>query len=340
MKKTLKFIGTSLCGIALLTGCNNNKENDEIKANINNGSENVFDGLKEGTTNVTLQDIYDSLRENSANQLVADKLVEIIAEKVLSDDIWKQRYNKKIEEKILEMAKSDSYKDSNGVFSEELLVKTLKSQLYNVTCEVDNYGPTYTDSTKTVIDKYTLCNYDEYAEKALKVEVLEELLKEKYVYEKVLKDKPTLIDTKKTRYVEYITLDGSKENAFEFLTDSVEKLKAENSSTTLETIKDEWVEKLIEEVEKKYEKINTIDDKDGSILKEFTNEFNYSKEEGLRLKKKDVYESDYYVAKAINNDNKDILNTTLVERILSDNVLEDSAKKTIKIIINIIWFLH
>lgn len=330
MKKTIKFVGISLCGLALLAGCKT-KTTDEISANISDGSENVLEGLKSNVKNLTLQDIYDTLKNNSANESVANKLIEIVADQVLNNDTWKARYNKKVEEKLLELAKNDSYKDSNGVFSEELLVKTLKSQLYNVTCEVDKYGPTYTDSTNTVIDKYMQCDYTDYANKALKVEVLSELLKEKYVYDKVLKEKPTMIDTKKTRIVEYITLDGSNEDAFEFITEAVQKLKAENSTETLETIKDAWVEKLIKEVEAKYNKINTIDDKDGAILKEFTNEFNYSKEEGLRLKKKAIYDETYYTKQTINNDNKDILNTTLVERILSDNVLEANAKKTLEI---------
>lgn len=330
MKKTIKFVGISLCGLALLAGCKT-KTTDEVKANISDGSENVLEGLKSNVKNLTLQDIYDTLKNNSANESVANKLIEIVADQVLNNDTWKARYNKKVEEKLLELAKSDSYKDSNGVFNEELLVKTLKSQLYNVTCEVDKYGPTYTDSTNTVIDKYMQCDYTDYANKVLKVEVLSELLKEKYVYDKVLKEKPTMIDTKKTRIVEYITLDGSNEDAFEFITEAVQKLKAENSTETLETIKDAWVEKLIKEVETKYNKINTIDDKDGAILKEFTNEFNYSKEEGLRLKKKAIYDESYYTKKTINNDNKDILNTTLVERILSDNILEANAKKTLEI---------
>ncbi len=330
MKKTIKFVGISLCGLALLSGCTN-KGNNEVKANISNGNESVLEGLNSDVKDLTLQNIYDTLKANSANETVANKLIEIVSELVLNNDTWKARYNEKVEEKILELAKSDSYKDSNGVFNEELLVKTLKSQLYNVTCEVDKYGPTYTDSTKTVIDDYTLCDYTDYVNKTMKVEILTELLKEKYVYDKVLKDKSTMIDTKKTRIVEYITLDGSNKDAFKFITEAVEKLKAENSTATLETIRDEWTAKLIKEVEDKYNKINTIDDKDGAILKEFTNEFSYSKEEGLRLKKKSVYDGTYYNKQTINNDNKDILNTTLVERILSDNVLEENAKKTLKI---------
>lgn len=327
MKKTLKFIGTSLCGIALLAGCTKS-DDDGIKANINNGTENVFEGLKDNVDNITLQQLYDDLKDSSGNVQVANKLVETISDLVLNDNTWKVRYETKMNEKLLELAKKETYEDDNGVFSEELLVRDLKSKLYSVTCDVDNYGPTFTDATKTVIDQYTLCDYTDYKNKALKLEVLTELLNEKYVYDKVLKDKPTLIDTKKTRTIEYITLDSSNEDADDFIKEAVNKIK---SGSTLESIKDEWVEKLIKEVQDKYQKINTIDDKDGAIFKEFTNEFNYSKEEGLRLKKKDIYDGVYYGKQTINNDNKSVLNTTLVERILSDNILDETVRKTIKI---------
>lgn len=330
MKKTIKFIGASLCGLTLLAGCTK-KDTSKVDANIKNGDETILDGLKDGVSNITLKQIYEDMKSSQANEASADKLVEIVADLVLNDDVWKARYEAKAKEKILELAKKSDYKNSSGEYDEQLLVNALKSQLYSITCEPDLYGPTYKDSSKTIIDKYTLCDYTDYINRALKMEILTELLNEKYVYDKVLKDKPTLIDTKRTRIVEYITLDGSNDDAFTFLTESVSKLKAENSTTTLETIKNEWIEKLIKEIEDKYNKINTIDDKDGAILKEFTNEFNYSKEEGLRIKKKNVYEGNYYNNEVINNDNKDILNSTLVERILSENVLEDSSRKTFKI---------
>lgn len=330
MKKTIKFIGASLCGLTLLAGCNN-KENPKVNANIKNGDEVTLDGLKDGISNVTLKQIYEDMKSNQANELLADKLIEIVGDLVLNNDVWKARYEAKAKEKIEELAQKSDYKNSNGEYDEQLLVNALKAQLYSITCEPDIYGPTYKDSSKTIIEKYTLCDYTDYINRALKVEILTELLNEKYVYDKVLKDKPTLIDTKRTRIVEYITLDGSNDDAFSFITEAVSKLKAENSTTTLETIKDEWIEKLIKEIDDKYSKINTIDDKDGAILKEFTNEFNYSKEEGLRIKKKAVYDGNYYNNEVINNDNKDILNSTLVERILSENVLEDSSRKTFKI---------
>ena len=334
MKKSLKRIGLSLCALLMIAGCscNKNDEKESVKANINNGTENIVSGLTEGTTNITLQKLYDDLKADLGNEKAAEKLLDIVANAVLSSDTWKNRYEEKMSEKLLELVEEDEY-FINGEFSEESLVKALNAELYNITCSTTEpvYGPTYKNAEKTVVDKYLLCDYSDYKEKALKIEVLTELLNEKYVYDKVLKDKSNLLTTKKARLVEYVTISSSKDYSFEFITEQVKKLAEENSTLTLEGIANLWEEKLIAEVEENYNKINTKDDSKGTIMQDFTNGYKYSKEEGLRLKKQEVYAENYYNKVVITNDSKDILNTTLVNKILSDNVLDANAGKTIEI---------
>lgn len=331
MKKSLKGIGLSLCALLVLAGCSN-KNDDSIKANIKNGEGSIVSGLTEGTKNITLQAIYDDLKAEVGNEKAADKLIEIVASAILSDAKWQARYDAKIEERLMKLAESADYK-VNGQFNEELLVSTLKAGLYNITCGTSEpvYGPTYKDSEKVVVDKYLLCDYSDYADKVLKMDVLEEIMKEKYVYDKVFVDKTNILTTKKTRLVEYISFDTANEDAFKFMTEAVAKLAAENSTETLETIAKSWEEKLIADIENSYSKIGTKDDSNGTKLQEFTNGYKYSKEEGLRLKKQAVYNTDYYSRVIINSDNKSVLNTTLVERILSENVLDQDAEKTFKI---------
>ena len=338
MRKSLKRMALSLCSVLLLAGCSCNKENEDIniKANINNGDVTVLSGLKEKVENVTLQQIYDDLKANHGNKYAANKLLEIIAEQELADPKWQERYVAKMEEKLLEMAKGTDYQ-VNGVFNEELFVKSLESQLYTVTCE-NGYGPTYKDVEidglvveDASIDKYLLCDYVDYEERALKVQVITELLNEKYIYDKVLEDKANLLSTKKARLVEYLSIISSESESFEFITDAVKQLSEENSQITLLDVEKQWVEKLEEDIKAKYDKINTKDDSNGSTMQDFTNGYKYSKEEGLRIKVSAIEASSYYEKKVITSDNKSILNDTLVEKILSENVLDSKAEKTIKI---------
>lgn len=335
MKKSVKGLGLSLCALLILSGCSCNKNKDDdasVKANINNGSESILSGLTEGTNNVTLQNLYDDLKAQYGNTKAANKLVELVASGVLSDSKWHERYDAKMEEKLEQLTKDSKYQ-VNGEFSEELLVKELTAQLYNITCESTDpvYGPTYKESEKINVDKYLLCDYSDYKEKALKLEVLTELLNEKYVYDKVFADKANILTAKKARVVEYVAISNGEEFSFEFITDAVNKLAEENSTVTLEQIAKLWEEKLISEVEAKYAKINTSEDSTRTLLQDFTGGYKYSKEEGLRKKKQTIYSGSYYERTVITSDSKSILNTTLVERILSDNVLDVNSEKTIKI---------
>lgn len=339
MRKGLKGLSLSLCAMLLLAGCSCKKDEDDnsVKADIKDGSSEVLSGLKEDTKKLTLQNLYDDLKATYGNEVAADKLIEIIADAEITEE-WVGRYAAKIEEKMMELVKNEAYQ-VNGEFSEELLVADLRAQLYNIDCtNANGFGPTYKapentgDPENVVVDKYLLCNYKDYQEKALRLEVLKELLNEKYVYEEVLKEKETLFKTKKARLVEYITIDTSKDFSFEFITDAVESLK---NGESLENIAEDWKGKLVEELEEKFNKIGTKDDSTGTIMQEFTGEYKYDKEEGRRLKTKEIYDGVYYNRTIITTDSKDILNTTLVDILLSENVIptseEDKSNKTIKI---------
>jgi len=328
MKKNMKKLGLSLCAVLLLAGCSCKKEEDNsVKANINNGSETIVAGLGEDVNSDTLQKLYDDLKSQLGNEVAANKLLKYVADSIKSDATWNERYNAKINEKLLKLTEDKNYQ-IDGVFSEELLVKSL-DVLYNVTCENNTYGPTYkNDGT---IDEYLLCDYTSYINKVLDLEVLTELLNEKYVYDKVLKDKTNLLTTKKVRLVEYISISSNEDYSFDFLTEAVEKLSAENSTVSLEDVKTLWEEKLVEELMVKYNKINTKDDANGSIYQEFTGNYEYTKDEGLELKKKAIYDGNYYDKVVITSDSNSILNATLIERILSENVLSETAEKAIEI---------
>ena len=168
MKKIFSKASLPLCAMLLLAGCSCSKDNnDSIKANIGDGEAALVTGQKDAAKAYSLQDVYDSLKATSANELVADKLVEIIGDLVLFTDdkageTWESRYDAKIEEKLKALVNNDSYK-LNGKFNEELLKITLNSQLYNVTCTVGE------DLTPGEGLEELTCDYSNYIQKALRV---------------------------------------------------------------------------------------------------------------------------------------------------------------------------
>lgn len=336
MKKMVKGLGLSLCAMLLLTGCSCKKDEDnDTTANITNPNDSVLSGLKEGVTSVTLEEVYNDLKATYGNDVAAQKLLKTVYDLVvLNDPVWKGRYNAKVDEKLAELEKNSKYQDSKGIFNEELLVKTLNSEdLYNVTCTNNTYGPTYKQNGD--IETYRLCDYTNYVEKELKLDIVKEILNEKYIYDKVIgADNKNVLTTKKSRLVEYISIDyksddiASEEEAIAFIKENIDLLDDDNSTLTLKNIADKWTAKKLEEVQKKYDSIGTKDDKDGKNLQDFTNKFTQDKSVGLRQKREAVNNTKYYDEVYINSDNKSILNSTLVERILSEDVVSEGTIKT------------
>ena len=331
-KRMFKGLGLSLCAMLLLAGCSYKKEDPSTKANISNPSAEIVSGLKDGVDSITLQKLYDDLKAANGNSVAATRMMQIVSDIVLSDQTWKDRYDAKVEEKLSALTKSDDYK-ANGVFDEELLVKALKAQTYNVTCTNNTYGPTYDEDGE--VEEYMVCDYSDYVGKALKASILHELLNEKYIYDKVMVDKTNILSTKKARLVEYIALgyasDDEEDEVIAHIVEAIKDLSAENSEVTLKDIADAWTQEQIENIEEEYNKIYTSDDSNGSIMQDFTDGYTRLPEEGLEVKKQEVYNETNYDKVVITSDSSSILNTTLVERLLSENVLSTTAKKTIEI---------
>lgn len=328
MKKIRRGLGLSLCAVLLLAGCScSNEEDSSVKANISNGDVKLVTGAGEDAKVYDLQAVYDQLKSTAANEVVADKLIEILGDNILfsdaNDPTWKTRYDAKVIEKLEAMTKESAYM-LNGEFSEELLKTTLNYQLYDITC---TDGEDLTDGVESL-----KCDYTNYVNKALKVDIINELLKEKYVYDEVLKNKTNLFTSKKVRYVEYLAIDSSNEDAQKFIEEAIEKLIAENSTETLKTIAESWEAKLVADLTKKYETLNTSEDASGSTMQDFTNSYTYDPSVGYEIKKKAIEDVNYYEESIVTSDNKGILNTTLIERILSENIVKENVSdKTHKI---------
>ena len=316
MKKFVKGAGLSLCAMLLLAGCSCNKDEKDTTANISNQDDKILDGLKDGVDSISLEKLYNELRNEKGNETAANKLLQMVSDLVLSDATWEARYEAKVQYYLDELKNNSAY-FVDGEFNEEYLVKVLKAQLYNITKTGDVY------------------DYTDYVNKALKAQIIGELLNEKYVYDKVMVDKTNILSTKKARRVEYVGISYSNDeeegDVVAHIKDAIAQLSAENATITLKDIADSWTAKKLVKVQEKFDKINTKEDSNGSIMQEFTDGYTRTPEEGLEIKKREVEQVEYYDDVTITSDSKDILNTTLVERILSENILSDTAKKTIKV---------
>ena len=326
MKRSFKVLGLSLCAALMFLGCGCSKDDNKVTVGVTDGDKNIVDGLSEGVKNVTVQQLFDDLKEQYGNDYAANKLIEIIANKVLSNETWLTRYNKKIDDKLMELVEKKEYADNKGNFDEKRLVMDLQSKLYKITSDDETvYGPVVEDGETINLT----WDYSDYINKELRLDVLQELLNEKYIYDEVLENNSNILTSKDARVVEYIAISSEEDDAWEFLNTWSEKLIA--GEATLKDIETEWKKKLSQNIIDEFEKIGTSEDGDGSILDDFTNEYAYTKEVGKELKLKEVEDKEYYHDVVITSDSNDILYSTLVERIQSDNVLEDSAYKTVDI---------
>lgn len=324
MKKLLKGLGLSLCAVLLLAGCSCNKDEDNsVKANISNGENKIVSGLKNDAKDYDLQDVYDALKATNANQTTANKLIEILGDlEIMSNPTWKTRYNAKLTEKLKELVENETYFE-DGEFSENLLKTVLRSKLYDVTCVAG-------EDKEPLTDELT-CDYSDYITKEINVELITELLKEKYVYDEVLKNKQDLLTSKKIRVVEYISLSSSHEDVVTFINDEVNKLGTEveqNKKYGLADIAAAWEAKLLAEVVTDSEKIGTDEDSSFTQLKDFTGGYYYDVSEGLKIKEKAIKDKDYYNRVVITSDSNSILNSTLIERILSSDIVSENTDKT------------
>jgi hypothetical protein len=97
MKKFVKGAGLSLCAMLLLAGCSCNKDEKDTTANISNQDDKILDGLKDGVDSISLEKLYNELRNEKGNETAANKLLQMVSDLVLSDATWEARYEAKVQ---------------------------------------------------------------------------------------------------------------------------------------------------------------------------------------------------------------------------------------------------
>ena len=308
MRKGLKILSTSLLLSSLfVAGCSCEKD-DGIKnvSKMEGHDAGLLNGLTGDASRYTFQDVYNALiASNAGNNAVASKLVDFIASDVLkvNDDesVWKSRYQKLIEEKLEEYAESKTL--DNGEFSEEYFIKEIKNEGYKVTCPS---GVTYGD-----VDSLA-CDYSDLINRKFKVEALQTLLKQKYIQEESMKDRPNLLTDKKIKDVEYLTISSAlQDNEFkdmglnvrEFVNAIIKRIQS-GEVVDFAEVETEFKNKLKALVEEDYAKIGTSKDHSGSIASIYTNKFTQDKSVGRDAKLKAIDDSSYVFTKLIGSDSE------------------------------------
>ena len=320
MKKTLKILSTSLLLSTLfVAGCSCSKD-DEVKnvSKIENNGDALLNGLTDETSDYILQDVYNSLiASNAGNFAVASKLADFIASEVLkindNESVWKGRYESLVAERLQEAAKEDTYL-VKGKFSEKYFIENLANDGYKITCPS---GVTYGTPESLA------CDYSDYISKKIRVDVLQTLLKEKYIEDETMENRANLLTSKKIRDVEYITISSSLDSEYDDLSvrDFVREIRdriAAKEVVNFADIEAEFKGKLKEIVETEYAKIDTSKDYSNSIAAEYTNNFTQDKSIGRQTKLDAIDNSEYSFSKLIGSDSESsaVISETITSTLL------------------------
>ena len=337
MRKSLKVLSTSLLLSTLfVAGCSCSK--DDTKTNVSRMENSdqalaTLDGVN--VDGYTLLDVYNALiAADAGNAAVANKIIELVANKVLDingeNSVWKSRYEAIVNEKLTELAKSETYK-AKGKFSEELMASALRAEGYTVTCAPGTYG--------TADD--LACDYSDYVNEMIKVDALSTLLKQKYILEETLVNKTNTLTNKKIRDVEYFTVSSSLDDTYEdlkirdFMRALRDRIAANTEAIDFTNIETELKGKMEDIVDKEYAKIGTKDDYSQSIFASYTNNFTQDKTVGYQNKLDAINNGEYTFTKVISSDSaaSAVVSESITSALLaiSDPADPSFARRAIKV---------
>ena len=316
MKRRNLFAGCILLS-SLLVGCN--KTSVDTHADVSYGDTIVANSRGD---KLTVKEIYDYIVANQQDRVANKMLLKVLESQIDLEDpdmlaLYKRYVNEYFNTTFVE---NSSYK-YNGEFSEELLVKYLKSESYGITCG-ENITP-------GVLDEATFsCNYDDYIEYEFKLDIYKKMLKIQYIID----EKASLIDKNAARKVTYYTIaKGSADNTvreqLEGYVDSISKNHASTDETLIKSIYDiaeserkEALEKIAEE----YAYISTSKDSSSgyTYLNKFTTcgDKRCSIEEGKEYQDNLIMDKEYYTTEVVVKSNETVLYEAARSLLFSDNI--------------------
>ena len=251
MKKINKVLSL-LCLGMIIGGCTKSSSADTF-ADISNSNEK----FNLGKETLTAGQLYSYMRENDDSQ-ISKIIANAIMEKALfsgdSAQNYRSLYSKYLKEYFKStFVESDTYK-YNYEFSEDILVKYLKSESYSITC----------DSTTDGLDTtYFSCNYSDYISKEVNYDIYMKMLKVKYI----LEEKTSLLDKNKARKISYFSesknSDYTTRTSFEKYIEDIKKNydnEEKDVLTSMNEIADSFKLKDLEKIDTEYKKLSTYDD--------------------------------------------------------------------------------
>ncbi len=335
MNKGLKILSVSLLlSTVVLAGCSCDKEDKKNVSRMENSADGLLGNLSGETSKYTLQDVYNALIANDAgNVAIANKIVEFIGTEVLklndNTSEWKTRYDALVKEKLQEKAESGYL--VQGEFSEKFMIDALKAEGYKVTCATGvDYGS---------VDNLA-CDYSDYVNKAIKLDAISTLLKEKYIIDESIKNRKGLLTDRNIRDVEYFTVSSSLESTYKDLNvrQFMKTLRdniAEKKVVNFETVEAELQQKLKDIVKVDYDKIGTPEDSSQSLASEYTNKFTQDKEVYYKEKLNVIDEMQFVYDKLIGSDSAtdSVVSNDITSNLLliTDFTSEKYAKKIVSV---------
>lgn len=318
--RKIKLLMCFLCmfSVIAITSCKN--EEVDTFANISDTNKSINTGYGGELTQGL---IYEQIR-NSQNSDITDELLKIILKGKLDfindenkDDndyytLYKSYVNDKFKSTFVD---SNAYKFNNE-FNENLVVKYLKSEGYNIVCEQvgDN-----------VLEEPFTCDYTDYIDKELDLEIYMKLIKVKYIIDV----KSDLIDKNEGRRISYYketVSSGSANTSRKKLEEYIQKVYDNRESSKLEDIKnveDIAKDKRNEEIKKiddESKKISSADDTSFTYLNKFTTcgSVRCDLEDGVKYHKDQVEK--YYYSEVVIKDNTSVLYEDARKLLFSSNI--------------------
>lgn len=233
MKKIIKVfsLGLLACSLAACS-C---KKTIEYTTEMENPTSIYNKGSSIGS--VTTQDIYEYIRENSAeatNKVFLTALMEYLLD-FDNNEYNKKTYDLKVKNHFTNTYLNSSEYEVNGVFSEDLLASMLESKMY----VVDKVNKPTSGATVDLGLKY---DYSDYIARALNYDLYMEILKSDYI----LSEKPYILNDSKTRIISIYSSSDIDE------TETLVEEMFDGKYSSLEELADGKRQKEIEELGRQY----------------------------------------------------------------------------------------
>ncbi len=191
MKKLNKIMPLLLVA-SVLAGCGENG------VSITNGDTKLINTSNETVSNISYQEFYDEVYEQAGGEIAGTALIYEVAKQVFKDSGRAQsEWNQRIEDAFEDFFNT-SYM-SSSIFTEDLLVSSLRSKGYAITCPTSTFKGTRSDLNGNSLYSNLKCDYSSYIENYLNGSIALDLLKEEYL----LAEKQGYFKNKLIRSVQY-----------------------------------------------------------------------------------------------------------------------------------------